>query len=413
MYQVSNYILRFARAMLLGALIATIWVNLAPASYYDVIEARLVPPVLTDWVFTDWLFAEPPRITLISLVTEAGMALFVFLLGKELWEAHVLERGMLHGRRSGLPFLASAGAVVGAIAVWVVLSALTGTAEEASFAAGWALPVGGDAVIAWMFGHLLFGRSHPALSLLLLIAIGTDLAGLAVLGAIALTHVAADAPLRLLWLALPALAAGGVWGLFGRHARSPSEIRRETAQNLAPYIVAAGLSWLGVMLAGLPGVIGLLPVIPAIPHASRAFGLFAAAEELLHDPLNRLAHLAMIPLVGVLFIYGLTRGGVDLRAFAPTTIVVLAAFWFGRPAGFLAGSWIAQRLLGFRPPAGVAKGDMRRLALLMGIGFSVPLVAIETALPGGAMAEAARMGLAITLLAGPFALLVARRRPGG
>jgi NhaA family Na+:H+ antiporter len=68
-----------------------------------------------------------------------------------------------------------------------------------------------------------------------------------------------------------------------------------------------------------------LPIIPAIPHAHRAFGLFAEAEEYLHDPLNRLAHLAVKPLILVLFLFGLTRGGIDLGAFAPTTLVTQAA----------------------------------------------------------------------------------------
>ena len=67
-----------------------------------------------------------------------------------------------------------------------------------------------------------------------------------------------------------------------------------------------------------------LPILPVIPHADRAFGLFAEAEELLHDPLNRLAHLLVRPLAVVLFLFGLTRGGIDLQAFAPTTLTVLA-----------------------------------------------------------------------------------------
>ena len=44
----------------------------------------------------------------------------------------------------------------------------------------------------------------------------------------------------------------------------------------------------------------------------------------------------------------------------------------------------------------------------MGMAFTIPLGAIETALPGGAMQEAARLGLALSLLAGPMTLLVTR-----
>ena len=162
------------------------------------------------------------------------------------------------------------------------------------------------------------------------------------------------------------------------------------------------------MASGLPGALGLLPIIPAIPHAQRAFGLFAEAEELLHDPLNRLAHLAVKPLLVVLFLFGLTRGGVDLMAFAPTTLVTLAAFWIGRPLGFLLGVALA-RAVGFALPAGLSHGDLMRMAALLGLGFTVPVLVLGSALPGGAMAEAARMGLAITLLIAPALLLVTRR----
>lgn len=399
MYRVSNFIRHFARALLLGAVIATVWVNLSPDSYYDVMERRLFP-----LPFPTWFVADHVAATLISLISDALMALFFFLLGKELWEANMLERGALHGRRGGLPFLATLGAICGAVLVWLIVSTLIETAEEAAFGTGWAVPIGGDAVLSYVVGRHVFGKGSPALHLLLLISIGADLTGLLALG-----FAWPEAPARLLWLALPVAAVAAVWFGFGRHARGTSERERQEALHLWPYIVAGALSWIGVAASGLPGALGLLPVIPMIPHAHRAFGLFAEAEELLQDPLNRLAHLAVKPLVVVLFLFGLTRGGVDLLAFAPTTLTVLAAFWIGKPLGLLAGVALAQRLLGLPLPAGIGRPELLRLALLLGLGFTVPLVALETALPGGAMAEAARMGLALTLLLGPLLLLLHRR----
>jgi NhaA family Na+:H+ antiporter len=399
MYRVSNFIRHFARALLLGAVIATIWVNLSPDSYYDAMERRLFP-----LPFPAWFVADHVATTLISVISDGLMALFFFLLGKELWEANMLERGALHGRRGGLPFLATLGAICGAVLVWLIVSTLIETAEEAAFGTGWAVPIGGDAVLSYVVGRHVFGKGSPALHLLLLISIGADLTGLLALGL-----AWPEAPARLLWLALPVVAVAAVWFGFGRHARGTSERERQEALHLWPYIVAGALSWIGVAASGLPGALGLLPVIPVIPHAHRAFGLFAEAEELLQDPLNRLAHLAVKPLVVVLFLFGLTHGGVDLRAFAPTTLTVLAAFWIGKPLGLLAGVALAQRLLGLPLPNGIARPELLRLALLLGLGFTVPLVALETALPGGAMAEAARMGLALTLLLGPLLVLLHRR----
>lgn len=399
MYRVSSYIRRFARALLAGALLATLWVNLAPASYYDAMEWRLFPLPLPGWMI------DPnARATAITLVSDLLMAPFVFLIGKELWEAHMLERGALRGSRAALPLIASLGAMAGGVLVWVLVSALTVTADEAGFGTGWAVPIGCDVVLCYVIGRLVFGRGHPALHMLLLITIGCDLAGLLALG----LFLPAE-PLRLGWLALPLLASIAVWFACGRHARAGRETLRQRALHLWPYMLAGAISWIGVSAAGLPGALGLLPVIPAIPHSERTFGLFAEAEELLHDPLNRIAHLLVPPMVLVLFLFGLTRGGVDPLALAPTTLAALAAFWIGKPLGLLAGATLARRLPGVALPEGVAPADLLRIALIAGLGFTVPLIAIDSALPGGAMAEAARLGVALSLLIAPAALLLARR----
>jgi NhaA family Na+:H+ antiporter len=51
------------------------------------------------------------------------------------------------------------------------------------------------------------------------------------------------------------------------------------------------------------------------------------------------------------------------------------------------------------------------ITVILGAGFTVPAIAVDATLPGGLMQEAARMGLALSLLAGPAALLLARRLP--
>ena len=59
-------------------------------------------------------------------------------------------------------------------------------------------------------------------------------------------------------------------------------------------------------------------------------------------------------------------------------------------------------------PQGVHLRDLVLIALLLGMGFTVPVLALDSALPGGGMAEAARLGLAISLAAGGVALLARR-----
>lgn len=400
MYRVSPFVRHFGLALLSGAGLATLWVNADPASYYDAIEFRLA-----DLPLPLWLAPRGLSLTPMTLVSDGLMALFTAFVAKELWEALVLERGALSSGRARAPLGAVIGGSIGAVLVWLLVSALIETAAEATPGAGWQVPIGSDVVLGYLVARRAFGAGHPALHLLLLMAIGFDITGLVVLG---LSDP--DISLRLVWLALPVAAAAGVWALYGRPpAPGATERDRRRGLHLWPYVIAGLLSFAGVAASGLPPALGLLPVIPAIPHADRSFGLFAEAEEYLHDPLNRLAHLMVKPLAVVLFLFGLTRGGIDLAAFAPTTLSVLAALWIGKPLGLMLGLIGAMAFLGARLPQGIGTRDLLLIAVILAMGFTVPVVALDPALPGGAMTEAARLGLALSLLAGPLALVLARR----
>jgi len=205
------------------------------------------------------------------------------------------------------------------------------------------------------------------------------------------------------------LALLAVWRFSSRHAHpGASEIAHRRAALLWPYALAGFVCWLGFVLSGLPGALGLLPLIPLIPHAERSFGLFAEAEDVLHDPLNRLAHLLALPVTVTLFLFGLTRGAVDLQSFGALTPQILSALWLGKPLGILAGAWIGLRLSGRPMPKGVSAFDLGLIAILLGMGMTLPLLALDTALPAGLPADQVRAGLAASLGFGLLALLLAR-----
>lgn len=400
-YRVSALLPRLALALMGGVVLATLWVNLSPATYYDVIEWRLL-----DLDLPGWIAPLPIGLTPLTLVSDGLMALFLFTIGKELWEALVVEHGTLKGRQALLPAGLVVGGMIGAILVWILTGSLIETAEEAGFAAGWPVPLGSDVVLCYVVGRAVFGPGHPALQLLLLLAIAADILALLILG----LSQAVVSP-RLAWLLVPVLASFLVWRGYGRALPDDAPERQRRAQGrLLPYVLAGILSWIGVAAAGLPPVLGLLPVIPAIAHADRSFGPFAEAEDLLHDPLNRLAHALAAPLGVILFLFGLTRGGLDLSAFAPTTVTALAALWIGKPLGMLILGLGTIAALGQKLPAGVSLRDLLRIAVILGPGFTVPVLALDGALPGGAMQEAARLGLAPGLLAAALALALARDR---
>jgi NhaA family Na+:H+ antiporter len=399
MYRVSPFVRRFASALLAGIGLATLWVNLSAASYYDALEWRLF-----DLDLPRWLAPLPISVTPMLVVSHVLMPFFVAFIGKELWEALVLSRGAMSGRKALAPVAAIAAGACGAIVVWVLAAAVIETAEEASFGLGWQVPVGGDVVLAYVVARAVFGPGHPALHLSLLLTIGFDILGLLLTGL-----ADPQATLRLIWLVLPLGAMAVVWRLVARPpGPGASEARRRRGLALWPYALAGLVSWVGVAASGLPPALGFLPILPIIPHADRSFGVFAEAEEFLHDPLNRLAHGLVKPLAGVLFLFGLTRGGVDLAAFAPTTLTLLAALWIGKPLGLWLGLLLAQHLLGATLPAALRGREIGLIALIAGMGFTVPALALESALPGGGMTEAARLGLALSLLAGPLAIALSR-----
>ena len=400
MYRVSPFVRHFAWAFLGGSAVATAWVTLSPASYYDMIEARLIDGARLAATPLAQVIPESALVTPVTLVSDGLMALFLFFIGKELWESLVLERGALRGRQALVPGSAVLGGMIGAAGFWMLWARFFETAEEAGPLTGWTVPLGSDIVLGYVIGRAVFGAAHPALHLLLLTGIASTIAGLAVQG----LAEAGTGP-HLWWLVLPLVAAVGVWLAYGRtNPRAPERVRRRSLA-LWPYVLAGLASWIGVAMAGLPPALGLLPVIPAIPHADRAFGLFAEAEEFLHDPLNQLSHLCVRPLAVILFAFGLTRGGIDLMALAPTTGSILAALWLGKPLGMLLGGLLVALVLRADLPRGVRLRDFAAVAVISGVGFTPALMTLDSGLPGGAMAEAARLGAALSLLLWPVVVL--------
>lgn len=402
MTPVTPFLRRSALALGLGAVVATLAANVAPGAYNDLRDWRLADLTAPGAALHVW-----PTLTPVAIVTDVLMAIFVFLMAKELWEAVTRERGPMAGRAALAPLMLAAGGMAGAALGWVALSALIETAEEAAGAPGWLVPLGGSAVLSYVFGRALFGMGHPALQVLLFVTLTADLAALLLAGLV----VPGGGGLRPLWLILPAGAALAGWALVTRPLSRPGlpERARRHGQAIWPWALVGAVSWLGIAASGLPPALGLVPIIPAMPQARRAFGLFATAEGFLHDPLNRLTHALMPPAVVVMALFGLMQGGVDLAALAPTTWVALGALALAKPLGILAvaGLMVAR---GAALPGGLTTRQTALVAGLAGVGFVLPQMVAAQALPGGAMQEAARIGAALSLLCGPALLLAARWR---
>ncbi len=402
MTPVSPVLRRYGVVLLAGAGLAALCVAIAPATYYDLVE----------WPITDLgrrLFA--PGMTPATLISALLMPFFLLLIGKELWESLRLERGLAARGRLPGPLIVAFGGMAGGALVWIVASALLQTAEEAAGTPGWVFPLAGDTILAFLFGWLILGRGHPALQLLLFITILADVAALVMAGIFAPAFSDAQAT-RFLWLLLPLVAACLAYLTLTRPAQRPdaTEVTRQRATHLWLWALPGVICWFGVAMAGFPPALGLLPLLPAMPHSDRSFGLFAEAEGFLTDPLNRLSHLLMTPLLLVLALFAFTHGAIlPALMTEPTTAITLLALWVGKPLGVMLAILLC-RAAGLH--LGLAAGwrEPALIAGLAGIGFTVPLLILHGALPGGVMQEAARLGLALSVLAGPVLWIAARRR---
>ncbi|MFN3970734.1 MAG: Na+/H+ antiporter NhaA [Gemmobacter sp.] len=410
MTPVSPHLSRAAWTLLAGAGLATLAANLASGSYYDLVEYRLfdLSPTIIPGRET-----IPRAVTPVQLVEEIVMAVVMFLLAKEGWEAWRCEKGPFAGAKAAVPVTLALGGMAGGAAVWALLASLAETAEEAQGAPGWVVPMSGDVVLAFLSGRILLGPRSRALQVLLFVTIAGSVIGL-VLGGLA---APGGAGLRSAWLVLPVVSAGLGYVVLTRPLQRDALTERARARSmmLLPWAGIAALCWLGVALSGLPPALGFLPLLPAMPHASQSFGLFAAAEEFLTDPLNRVAQ-ALLPVLPVMTgLFGLTHGGLDLGAYATATWVTVAALWGGKTAGILLVTLAIPALRTEMQTPGPARRDVLVIAVLAGVGITGPALLLGPALPGGAVREAARLGLGLSLLVLPvlWGLLRATGRPGG
>lgn len=407
MYRVWNFVATYSVLLIGGAVIALIWANTDAASYHHVVE---YPLWFNGWIGADighwehaygeaahhFEYGDVERVvTFHYLINDMLMALFFAIAGKEVWEAVILKNGSLRGKKAATPLFATAGGMLGPIAVYLGIALLLGSSTFDAVARGWAIPTATDIAFSYLVGRLVFGAGHPAVRFLLLLAIADDAAGLIIL---AIFYPSGE--LAPEWLLLSVLASATAFIVFNwlpRKMDAGDELRRRSTwvrkhMGWLPYAIAGCLSWYGFAQAGIHPALGLLPVIPAIPHADRAFGIFSDAERYLKDTLNQMEHALAMPVEVVLFFFGLLNAGVVFNSISEATWLVLAGLLIGKPVGILLFGWFAAYPLRLGLPAGMRTLDLIVIGCVAAIGFTVSLFVASVAFPGGDVQDAAKMG---------------------
>ena len=407
MYRVWNFVTTYSILLISGAILALIWANIDPHSYHHVVE---YPLWFNSWIGIDighwehaygevahhFEYGDIERVvTFHYLINDMLMALFFAIAGKEVWEAVILENGSLRGKKAATPLVATAGGMLGPIAVYLGIAYFLGSTTFDAVSRGWAIPTATDIAFSYLVGRLVFGAGHPAVRFLLLLAIADDAAGLIIL---AIFYPSGE--LAPLWLLLSVIASAATFLVFNwlpRRLDRGNQLRPRSTwvcKKLGwyPYAVAGCLSWFAFAQAGIHPALGLLPVIPAIPHADRAFGLFAEAEKYLTDTLNQMEHGLAIPVDIVLFFFGLLNAGVEFGAISEATWLVLAGLIVGKPVGIFCMGWLAAHPMGLGLPAGMRTIDLIVIGFVAAIGFTVSLFVASVAFAPGPIQDAAKMG---------------------
>ena len=346
----------------LGALVAVVWANTAPDSYFR--------------------FAHP----LTFPINEVAMALFLALVAQEVREA-LMPRGALHTwRRWGLPLIAAGGGIVGATATYLVY---VGLKYEAVLVEAWPIACAIDVAAAYYVLKLVWHRS-AALPFVLLLALATDAVGVLVL---ALRPQAV------------ALQPGGVLLMLGALGVAAG-MRSARVKGFAPYILICGpLSWFALYMEGVYPALALLPIVPFLPRSPRPLELFADPPD--DTDVHHFEHQWNEVVQVILFLFGLVNAGVLLRSYDTGTWAILAAALVGRPLGI--GLAVAAAVAaGFRLPARVGWRGVIVIALATSSGFTFALIFATGLIPVGPVLAAFKLGALSTVVAAVLALAAAR-----
>lgn len=396
MYRVWNFVTNYSLLLISGALLALVWANVDAASYHHFVEFTLWDHAPIGHAHYDANgMVEHRTLTLHYLVNDVLMAFFFAIAAKEVWEAVILKNGSLRGKKAATPLFATAGGMLGPIAVYLGLAMVMGSDVFDAVKNGWAIPTATDIAFSYLVGRMVFGAGHPAVRFLLLLAIADDAAGLVILAIFYPSGALAPQ-----WLLLSLGAAVAVFLLAnwlpryldrGKQERPNSTWMREKL-SFWPYALAACFSWFGFQEAGIHPALGLLPIVPTIPHADRAFGIFSEAESHLTDLLNHIEHLLKHPVEIVLFFFGLLNAGVEFSAISEPTWLVLMGLIVGKPVGILIFGVIGAHVLRLGLPAGMRTIDLLVVGCVAAIGFTVSLFVASVAFDAGPVQDAAKMG---------------------
>lgn len=369
-----NLLREFSVPLIAGIVLALLWANLSPETYRTMMRAQVA------------------GVGLEFVVNEIFMAVFFGIAAVEITDS-LLPGGSLNPPGKAVaPLLATAGGVLGPASLYLLLNTFFGHPD---LVRGWGITTATDIALAWLVARMVFGKGHPAVSFLLLLAIADDGIGLAIIA------VFYPDPAHLVYPPALLLVALGMLIAFG--------LRRLCAASYWPYLLIAGpISWLGLFWAHLHPALALVFIVPFMPHIRqrRQDTVFDVVPEE-RSTLSTFEHEWKFVVDFGLLLFGLANAGVQFAGVGTVTWLVLVSLVVGKAAG-IAGFGLAAHALGFPLPGRMTRRDLLLVGMTAGIGLTVALFVAGAAFTDPALKGAAKMGALGSFLIAPLVFVTKR-----
>jgi NhaA family Na+:H+ antiporter len=338
----------------LGAVIALVWANTWPQSYFST------------------------AFGLQFLANDVGMVLFFGLIMKEVAEA-TAPGGVLHPwRRAMFPLVASLGVTAVPALVFV---GVVPYFDEPRLVEGWPALLVTDVAFGYFVARAIFGK-HPVIPWFVLLGICAS-----AIGVMALAGAVGSEPMRLGILITLMAAAVGVALVF----------RRARVRSFWPYVlIGGGLSWCGLYFGGFEPALALVPIVPFLPHGARDPGFLVDASPRARDPLSQFELWCRHPAQVALLLFGLVNAGVPLKALDWGTWSMPITLLVAKPLGLMAGVGLAAAL-GLHLPRRIGWRELVVVGCISMIGFTAALFFATAAVDAGPTLSALKMGALLSV----------------
>lgn len=361
----------YSLPLITGVILALFLSNIAP-EFYTLLVFETIPGT--------------SKINMNFLVNNIFMVFFFGLAGIEITK-NLSKGGVLNpAGKAATPLMATAGGVLCPILVFNILNNLIGSSE---FSNGWGIPTATDVALSYLVARAIFGKSHPAVGFLLLLAVADDGIGMFIITVFYSDSQMQTEPLSLIAVAFAVITA--------------YVMKKRKVQNIWLYILLPGhIAWLGLYNASLNPALALIFISPFIPSSvlrSRKNRRIPASEEYIRK---------FGPLIDYgLFFFGLANAGVRLSETSNLTLVIFLSLFIGKAAGITLFSYIAY-LSGFSLPGGMQWKEVFIIGLTAGMGLTVALYVAGCAYTVPSITAAAKMGALCSVMSAPIAIILSR-----